>query len=173
MLSIADESFHQWQLFAGLLDLQHAVEAGVANHYCILDADRSQQELTLLILHEEGCETRQHTGIIAAVPLEEDLVPSEDARNAIGGHTPMLQHVKVVVPEFVFDEECHHRPYRTQEPAGIVHCVQWQVADDVGSLVILSHFIARRREKGEQNLVFGVSGTNSLHQRASLLKLPK
>ena len=173
MVGILDEGFHQGQLFAGLLDLQHSVEACVAHHFYVLDAQRSEQQLALLVLHEEGGEARQHLGIVAAVPLEEHLVLAEDARHAVGGHATVLQHVEVVVPEFILDEEGHHRSDRAQEAAGIAHRVERQVADDVGALIVFSHLVARGREEGKQDFVFGMGGADALHQRAPLLKLSK
>ena len=83
----------------------------------------------------------------------------------------MAEDVKVVVPELILDEEGHDRPDRPQETAGIADGVERQVADDVGTLVVLTHLIARRREEGEQNLVLRMVATELLHERTALLEL--
>ena len=85
----------------------------------------------------------------------------------------MLQDMQIVVPEFVLDEESHDRTNGAQEAAGIGHGVDGQVGDDVGTLVVLSHLIARGREEGEQNLVFGMLQADALDDRTSLLELAK
>ena len=168
---IGAEGLHDGQLLAGLLDLQHAVEAGVAHHPHVLDAQGAKQQLALLVLHKEGGEARQHLGIAPSVPLEEHLVPAEDARHAVGGHTAVLQHMQVVVPELILDEERHHRAHRAQEAAGVAHGVERQVAHDVGARIVLPHLIARGREERKQDLVFGMDLAQTLHERTPLLEL--
>ena len=154
-----------------LLNLEHAVEAGVAHHVDIGDADRGKQALRLLVLHEEAGEAGEHTAVAPSVPLEEDLLGAEDARHAVGGYAAVLEHMQEVVPELVLDEECHHGAHDAQELARIAYGVDGQIADDVGSLVVLAHLIARGREEGKQYLVLGVLAAHLFHQRAALFEL--
>ncbi len=44
----------------------------------------------------------------------------------------MLQNVKEVRPEFILDEESHHRAHQTQETDGIQSSIHRHIADDVG-----------------------------------------
>ena len=67
----------------------------------------------------------------------------------------MAQDVHVVVPELILDEERHHRSDGTQETACVAHRVERQVTHDVGSLVVLTHLIARGREERKQNFILG------------------
>ena len=83
----------------------------------------------------------------------------------------VLQYVQVVIPELILDEKSHYWPHQPQESYGIDWRVDRQIADDVGTFVVLAHFIARRREKGEQNLVFGMLASQAFHDRPSLLEL--
>ena len=83
----------------------------------------------------------------------------------------MLKNVEVVVPEFILDEEGHHGPYRPKKAAGVAYGVQRQVANDVGSVVVFTHFVARRREEREQNLILRVLVPNAFDQRTPLFEL--
>ena len=116
-------------------------------------------------------EAVEHTAILTAIPLEEHLIRTEDARYTIHGHSTVLENMHVVIPELVLDEESHHRTDGTKETTGVGDGVEGQVTDDVGPLVVLTHLIARRREKGEQDLVLRMVAAELFHQRASLLKL--
>ena len=53
----------------------------------------------------------------------------------------MLQNMQVVVPELVLDEESHHRTYGTQETTCVGDGVEWQIGDDISTLVVLTHLI--------------------------------
>ena len=86
-------------------------------------------------------EAIKHTAVLTTVPLKEHLIRTEDTRHTIDRYTTMLQDVQVVVPELVFDKESHHRSDRAQESASVSYCVEWQIGDDVGSLVVLAHLI--------------------------------
>ena len=118
-------------------------------------------------------EAVEHAAILPTIPAEEDLPLAEDAAHAIDGHAPVFQDVQVVVPELVLDEEGHLGPYDAQEAPGIGDGVERQVADDVGSGIVLAHLVARRREERQQDLQFRTATAQLFHQRASLLKLPK
>ena len=83
----------------------------------------------------------------------------------------MLQDMQVVVPKLVLDEECHLRTYGSQKAACIANGVEWQIADDVGTLVVLAHLIARGREERQQNLDIWMFALHLLHQRTALLEL--
>ena len=139
-----------------LLNLQDTVEAGVASYTDAGDANLSQQLTALLVLHEEVGEAVEHTTVLATIPLEEYLVGTEDAGDAVDRHMAVLQDVEVVVPELVLDEERHDGTHRTQEADGVDGGVERQVADDVGTLVVLAHLVARGREEGQQDLVLRI-----------------
>ena len=83
----------------------------------------------------------------------------------------MAQYVQVVVPELVFYEESNLRTYGSEESTGIGDSIDREVADDIRSLVVLSHLISRGREESEQNLIFRTMLTQILNNRATLLKL--
>ena len=138
---------NQRQMLAGLLYLQHAVEPRIARNRHVADAYRGQQAAALLVLHKEMRETSKHLSITLAIPTKENLVGTEDAANAICRHTTMLKDVQVVVPKLVLDEKGHHGAHQPQETAGVERRVERQVTNNVGSFVVLSHLVARRREK--------------------------
>ena len=83
----------------------------------------------------------------------------------------MLEDMQIVIPELILDEEGHHGPHRAQEAAGIGNRVQRQIAHDVGTLIVLAHLVARRREERQQDFILRVVAPQLLHQRPSLLKL--
>ena len=141
-LAIALELLNDRQLLGGLLDLQHTVEAGIANDGDIIDAYRRQQLATHLVLYEEVGETLQHTTVLPTIPSEEHLTRTEDAADAVNGYTTMAQNMQVVVPELVLDEEGHHRTDGTQETACIGNGVERQVADNISTCIVLAHLIA-------------------------------
>ena len=110
-LAFLDELLDDGQLAGLLLDLQDAVEAGVARDADVGQPDGGQQLAALLVLHEEVGEALQDAAILTSIPSEEHLSVAEDARHAVGGHAAMLQDVEVVVPELILDEEGHLGPY--------------------------------------------------------------
>ena len=112
------------QLLRLLLNLEHTVEAGVTRYRDIRDANFGQQLAADLVLHKEMGEAVEHTAILAAIPLEEHLVGTEDTADAIDRHVPVLQNVQVVIPELVLDEERHHGTDSPQEAAGIGNRVE-------------------------------------------------
>jgi hypothetical protein len=99
------------QMLSRLLNLEHTVEAGIAYYIHILDTDAFEQSLALLVLHEETGKAFQNIRIASAIPLEEHLILTEDATHTIGRNIAMLQDMKEVRPEFILDEESHHRTY--------------------------------------------------------------
>ena len=120
----------------------YAVEAGVACDIDVVDADGGEELFALLVLHEEVGEALEHMSVGSAVPAEEDLVGTEDAADAIDRHATMAQDVNIVVPELVFDEECHGGAHGAQEAQCVGWCVDGQVADEVGELIVFAHLIA-------------------------------
>ena len=119
------------------------------------------------------CEAVEHTTILAAIPLKEHLILAEDARHTIYRHIAMLKYVQVVVPELVLDKESHHWTNRTKETSSISDCVEWQIGDNVGTLIVLSNLVARRREERKKNLVLRMILAQLFHQRATLFELTK
>ena len=57
-----NKRLHDGQLLGSLLDLQYAVEAGVAHHVHVGDADVGEQMLTLLVLDKEAGEKKIWSG---------------------------------------------------------------------------------------------------------------
>ena len=49
---------------------------------------------------------------------------------------------EVVVPELILDEERHAGTHQSQEASCVAGGIKRQIADDVGSLVVLAHLIA-------------------------------
>ena len=76
-----------------------------------------------------------------------------------------------VVPELILYEERHLGLHQTEEACHIARGVHWQIAHNVGTLIVLAHLVARRTEEGEQYLVLGMLAAEAFHERASLLKL--
>ena len=171
MGSTACERFHQRQLLGGIANLEHAVEAGVADDVDLSDAELCEELAALLVLNEKTREALQYARVLAPIPAEEHLLGAEDAADAVDGHLAMLQDVQVVVPELILDEECHDGPHGTQEPACIADGVEWQIAHDVGTLVVLPDLVARRREEREQDFILRMVAAQPLHERASLFEL--
>ena len=93
MVGILYEGLDERQVLRLLLYLQHAVEARVADDAHISDIEFLQEFSTLFVLHEEMCETAQHSGIVATIPAEEYLVWTEDARHAIHWHITVFQDI--------------------------------------------------------------------------------
>ncbi len=155
------------------LYLKYAVEACVAGDGHVVDAYTSEQLLALLVLYVEVGEAVQYFRVAPPVPLEEYLVVPEYAAHAVHRYFAVLQYVQIVVPELVFDEESHHRPYHSQEPDGVNRSVERQIAYHVGAIVVLSHLISGWREERQQYLIFRVIAAQTLYQRASLFELSK
>ena len=132
-----------------------------------------KQPLALLILYKEMGETVQHARIAAPVPFEEYLSGAEDARHAVERHVTVLEHVEVVGPELILDEDGHHGTHRAQETARVADGVNRQIADDVGAGIILPHLITGGREERQQYLVLWVVAAEALDDGPSLLKLAK
>ena len=142
LTSHLQELLYQRQLSGSILNLQHTVEAGVTHNGHIVNANGGQQLLADVVLHIEPGEALQHMGVLTTIPAEEHLSGTEDAADAIDGNAPMLQDMQVVVPKLILDEERHHGTDGAQEATGIGDGVKGQVADDVGSLVVLAYLVA-------------------------------
>ena len=83
----------------------------------------------------------------------------------------VLQDMQVVIPELILDEIGLDRTYDPQESAGVGNRVERQVADDVGSLVVLAHLVAAGREERQQDFILRVVAPQLFHEWSSLLKL--
>ena len=162
---------HQWQLLRLFLNLQHSVEAGVANDFHFGDAKCLQQFATLFVLYKEVGETLQYAPILPSIPAEEHLLRTEDAADTIHWHLTMLQDVQVVEPELILDEESHAGTHRTQETTGVADGVEGQIADNVGTFVVLPDLIARRREEREQDFILRMLAAQTLHEWTALFEL--
>ena len=141
-LIILFERFNDRQLLGSFLNLKHTVKTGIANNCGVCDTYLSQQLLTNLVLYEEMGKAVKYTSILTTIPLKEHLIRAEDARHTIYRYITMLKDMQVVIPELVLDEECHHRMYKSQEPAGIGDSIDREIGNDIRSLVILTHLIA-------------------------------
>ena len=82
-----------------------------------------------------------------------------------------MQSLKEIGPELILDEECLLYLDGVQKPADVEGRVKGDVADNIGTLVILAYLIAGGREEGEQDSAFGMLAVYSLNERASLLEL--
>ena len=81
--------------------------------------------------------------------------------------------MKEIRPEFILDEEGHHRTHQAKKTDGIQAGIHRHIADDVSALIILAHLISGRRIEGKQNLILGIISADALHQRTTLFKLAK
>ena len=86
----------------------------------------------------------QHVTIFVAVPTGENLVGAEDAGYAVNRDAAAMQSCEIVLPELVFDKEGHRRMSNLEEFACVELGVEGQIADDIGTFVVLADFISRR-----------------------------
>ena len=154
-------------------DLGDAVEARIAGHQHVVETERRQQFLRLLVLHEHHIERLEGLPPHAAVGAEEDRIAPEDGRHDIGADLAAAQFAQQVEPVFVFDEDCDFGAGGVEEPAGVARRVEGQVEDVVGALVVLADLIARGREEGDEDFVFGIVLANSFDDGTPLLELPE
>ena len=167
----SDETLHNRKLPGRLFNLQNTIETRITRNLRIGDANALQKLHTHFVLHKELGEAAEHPAIVAAIPAEEHLVGSENGTHAIGGHIPVFQDMQEIIPELVFDKECHRGTHQPQEPPRIAHGVDGHVADDIGTLIVFPHLISRGRKEGEQDFVFGMLSAQTLHDGPSLFKL--
>ncbi len=104
-------------------------------------------------------------------PTEETLAGTVDGTNHIYRNMEQVTSLIEVGPIFILYEESHLWTNESEEAHHITRRIEWQIANDVSSRIILTHLIARGREEGKQNLVFRMLTTETLHQGASLFKL--
>ena len=160
-------------MLGSFLDLQHTVETGISHHIHIRNTDAGEQSLALLILHKEAGKALQDIRIAPAIPLEENLILTEDTAHTICRNVAVLENMKEIRPEFILDEEGHHRTHQAKKTDGIQAGIHRHIADDVSALIILAHLISGRRIEGKQNLILGIISADALHQRTTLFKLAK
>lgn len=110
----------------------------------------------IVVLNEDRVETFECHAPIASVGAEEDRVAAEDGRYDVAADRAAAQLGEQVDPEFVFDEDGDFGVGDVQKTAGFARCVDRQVEDVVGLIVIFTDFVARRGEKREQDFVFGM-----------------
>ena len=168
---VALEAVDEVDASGGPGDFGHTVETGVSGHQHVVESQRRQQFFRLLVLHEQDVERFERLPPHAAVGTEEDRIAAEDGRNDEGPHMPAAQFREQVQPELVFDEDGDFGVYGVEKPAGVTRGVDRQVEDMVGSGVVFPDFVARRREEGEQDFVFGVFPAQLLDDRAALFEL--
>ena len=167
------EAFDDIDLLGRSGDLGDAVEARVAGHQHVVESERRQQSFRLLALHEHHVERLQRLPPHAAVGAEEDRIAPKDGRHDVGADLAAAQFAQQVEPVFVFDEDCDFGTGDVEEPAGVARRVERQVEDVVGALVVLADLVARGREEGDEDLVFGTGLTDLFDDGASLLELPE
>ena len=158
-------------MFGRTGDLRHAVETCVPGHQHVVESQRGEQFLRLLVLDEHHVEGLQRLSPHPAVGTEEDRIAAENRRDDIGADLAAPQLPQQVEPVFVFDEDGNFGMRRIEEPPGIARRVERQVEDIVGTLVVLADFVTRRREEGQQDLVLGMSLAEMFDDGASLLEL--
>ena len=125
-------------------DLRHAVETRVSGHQHVVETQRRQQFLRLLVLHEHHVERLQRLPPHAAVRTEKDRIAAEDGRHDVGADFPAAQFAEQVEPVLVFDENGDFGVCGVEEAAGIARRVEREVEDVVDALVVLADFVARR-----------------------------
>ena len=107
------------------------------------------------------------------IPFEEHLLLAENAADEIDRNIASVQFLEHVAPELILHEE--HLLWL--DDIDELHCLRFlvirQVADDISTLVVLSHLITRRAEEGEQNLVFRIFLAELLDERTSLFEFAK
>ena len=166
------KALHQRKGACLTADVEHTVETRVAHHRDVVaDAASGQQAGRLLVLHEEVGHELQHLGIVPAIPAEEYLVLAEDAAHAVEGDVMVLAAQDIVHPELILDEEGHLGLHMTEGAYDVARRIERQVADDVGSGIVLPHLVARGGEECEQNLILGMLAAETFHEGPSLLKL--
>ena len=87
-------------------------------------------------------EALQYVSVLAAIPLEENLILAEDATHAVHRDIAVFQNVQVVVPKLILDEEGHFGAYDAQKSTRIGDGVEGKIADDVGTFIVLAYLIA-------------------------------
>ena len=167
------ECLNYWQLLCLLLYSKYTVEACIAHHIYIVYPDAAEQSFALFVLYEEMSDATQNVRVFFAIPAEENLTGTENATNAIYRHTSMLKDMQIVVPELIFDEERHNGSHKAQKAQRVGNGVDGKIGDDVGTLIVFSHLITRRREEGEQNFIFRMITAYALDEWSPLFKLTK
>ncbi len=159
------------KLLGLVLDLHHAVEAGVAAHVDVVDAYLAQQAARLLVLHIDVGVAVQHLAEHAPPRVEEALAGTEDGRYDIGGHTAALELHEIVAPKLILDKDGHLGVDQVEKALHVARQVEGHVAHGVDLVVVLAHLVAAGREEGEQDAFLGVAGLDFLYQGPALLKL--
>ena len=150
------EAFDDVDMLGGPGDLGHTVETRVAGHEDVVEPERCEEFLRLFVLDEHHVERLQGLAPQTAVGAEEDRIAAEDGRDDIGADLPAAEFAQQVQPVFVFDEDGHVGMCGIEETACVSRGVERQVEDVVGALVVLSDFVTRGGEEGQQDLVFGM-----------------
>ncbi len=165
------ETLHQGHLAGCGGDFGHAVEARVAGHDHIVEAEPRQQAFRLLVLHEHHVETLQRLAPQSAVGAEKDRVGTEDGRHDVGPHPAAAQTAQEVEPELVLDEYGDFGTHDVEKAPGVLRRVDREIEDVIGPGVVLADFITRRRKESYQDLVLGVLAPQPLDDRPPLLEL--
>lgn len=149
----------------------NAVEAGVAYHRYVVDADAGQQFARSFVLHIQVGVGAEHAAEESAVGPEEYLVGAENGRDDVGGNLSSPQLAQVVAPELIFDEDGYRRFQQVEKAAYVARQVKGQVAHQVGQRIVFPHLISRRGEKRESDFLVGVLFFYLFDKRTSLFKL--
>ena len=75
------------------------------------------------------------------------------------------------MPVLVFDEDGDFGVRGVEEAAGVARRVDREVEDVVDALVVLADFVARGREEGDEDFVFGIVLANPFDDGTPLLEL--
>ena len=151
-------------------DLRHAVEARVSGNQHVVESQRCEQLLRLLVLDKEHVEGLERLTPPAPIGAEEDGVAAEDRRDDVGADLAAAEFAQQVEPVLVFDEDGDLGMGDVEEAAGVPRGVERQVEEVVGPFVVLADLVARGGEEGEQDLVFGMRPAQVLDDRASLFE---
>ena len=136
-------------------DIGHTVETGVAAYIHIPYPDAGQETAAILVLHKDAGVPSQPITIPCRSLLKEELIGAEYGGNKIGGYLTAIKLFKIIPPEFIFHKNSTLRIYLIKEAAHTLGCVEREIAYTIRKVVVLPHFISRRREESEQDFIFG------------------
>ena len=167
------EAFNERQGFGGILDVDDAVEAGVADNCGLFYADVRQKFDAFIVLDEEMSDFPKGVCGVFSPPFEEILSFSEDARYTVQWNFVVMKPVNIVAPELIFDENGDFRTCKFHETSCVERSVDGEIGDDVRHLIVFPDLVSRGREEGEQDFILRAFSSQTFHQRSSLLKFPQ
>ena len=126
-LPAMDEGFDLWERLGLSGDGNDTVETGVATKGGVVEADAFQKFHRGAVLHKEMTHVAKLFPEPAAIPLEEVLVGLENQGDVIEGNALLTEHIHVVEPELVFDEESRDETAPFHPTSGVPQCVDGEI----------------------------------------------